>query len=123
MTDIGPGEYWAATIWRGRAPGQPTTSGRAETRIGPPDLLSVRECRPVSEATDVFVLVPVRAYVNRVTVTAEPDLPLHRVGVAVGERDELDASFGNRTADELIDEGAPTVAEIEVVSGDHLLRP
>ena len=123
MTDIGPGEYWAATIWSGRATGQPTTSGRAEARIGSPICCQCGECGPVCEATDVFALVPVRAHVNRVTVTAEPDPPLHGVAVAVGERDELDAPFGNRTADELIDEGAPTVAEIEVVGGDHLLRP
>ncbi len=41
MTDIGPGEYWAATIWHGRATGQPTTSGRARGAYRAPDLRSV----------------------------------------------------------------------------------
>ncbi len=120
MTDIGPGEYWGN---EGLQASRPQAGGQRRVS-GPRSAVSPeRECRPVCEATDVFALVPVRAYVNRATVTAEPDPPLHRVAVTVGERDELDASFGNRTADELIDEGAPTVAEIEVVCGDHLLRP
>ena len=106
---------------KGYRPADHKRAGRDAYRA--PDLLSVTECPPVCEATDVFALVPVRAYVNRATVTAEPDLPLHRVAVAVGERYELDSSFSNRAADELIDESAPIVAEIEVVCGDHLLRP